>query len=92
MALNNQNHIVASWQLILDLKITKNKYKFGRSATSLGTISTIIPIKGYKVLIVNVDVVTVDVPFLIGSDFGDYKTFLNTIALHVGPLFCIFPS
>lgn len=59
----------------------KNEYKFEEDKqTSLGYTSIRIPIKGYKLLIVIVDGVPVDLPFLIGLYFLDeYKMYLNTV-------------
>ena len=62
-------------------KKNKRKFRFGDDKQkSLGTINVRIPIQGYRIIVEKVDVVPVDVPFLIGLDFLDkYKLYVNTL-------------
>ena len=59
----------------------KNKYKFGNDRQkSLGAMNIRIPIPGYKVINLKVNVVSANVPFLIGLNFLDkYRMFVNTV-------------
>ena len=59
----------------------KKKYKFCNDRQkSLGAMNIRIPIPGYKVINLKVDVVSANVPFIIGLDFLDkYRMFVNTV-------------
>ena len=59
----------------------KHLYQFGNDVqNSLGSIKMRIPINDDKIIIVDVDVVSADVPFLIGLDFLDtYGFYVNNL-------------
>ena len=62
-------------------KRSEQTYKFGDDLQkSVGTINIRIPIKHHRVIKLDVDVVDVNVPFLLGLDFLDkYKMYPNTV-------------
>ena len=62
-------------------KRSEQTFKFGDDLQkSVGTINIRIPIKLHHVIKLYVDVVDVNVPFLLGLDFLDkYKMYPNTV-------------